>query len=131
MALRLSNYSYRAKRRRGEGLRLGCARFPPRGVRPADYIRLDIMDVWLPTLAPSRELVTWATKSNLEELKVWKTFVRRYQAEMKETNARQTVRALALLAQRTPISLGCYCHGSHCHRFVLEDLIRQAAAGKF
>jgi uncharacterized protein YeaO (DUF488 family) len=131
MALRLSTYSYRDKRRRGEGLRLGCARFPPRGVRPADYAGLNIMDVWLPTVAPSRKLLAWATKANLDDSKVWNAFVRRYQSEMKETNARQTIRALALLAQRTPITIGCYCHGSHCHRFVLEDLVRQAAAGKF
>ena len=131
MALRISNYCYRDKRRRGEGLRLGCARLPPRGVRPIDYARLNIMDVWLPTVAPSRQLLAWALRGNLDGPKVWQTYVRRYKSEMKETNARQTIRALAQLAQRTPISVGCYCHGSHCHRFVLEDLIRQAAAGKF
>jgi uncharacterized protein YeaO (DUF488 family) len=131
MALPLSNYCYREKRRRGEGLRLGCARMPPRGARAVDYVRLDIMDVWLPTVAPSRELVAWANKGDLEDPKVWKTFVRRYKSEMKETSARQTIRALAQIAQRTPISVGCYCHGSHCHRFLLEDLIRQAAAGRF
>jgi uncharacterized protein YeaO (DUF488 family) len=46
---------------------------------------------------------------------------------MKATNPRQTISVLAALAQRTPISVGCYCHGEHCHRFELERLIRAAA----
>jgi uncharacterized protein YeaO (DUF488 family) len=50
---------------------------------------------------------------------------------MKKTDARQTIRVLAMLAQKTPISLGCYCQGKHCHRFVLERLIRSAAAARF
>ena len=130
LALRLTTYSYGDKRRRKEGLRLGCARFLPRGVQPGDYARLHLMDVWLPTVAPSRRLLAWALKKNLDDSKVWNAFARRYRSEMKKTDARQTIRALALLAKRTPISVGCYCHGSHCHRFLLEKLIRGAAAGK-
>jgi hypothetical protein len=66
--LKLSTYAYRDKRRRGEGLRLGCARYPVRGVRKSRYAAEDIMDVWLPTVAPSRELLagpaatTWKTR---------------------------------------------------------------------
>lgn len=127
MALRLSTYSYRSKRRRGEGLRLGCTRYVARGVRKEDYASLDIMDVWLPTVAPSRELLAWARANNMEDSKVWKTYVRRYRSEMKQTNPRQTIRTLAELAKRTPISIGCYCQGERCHRFVLERLIRTAA----
>jgi uncharacterized protein YeaO (DUF488 family) len=127
MALQLSNYAYRSKRRRGEGLRLGCTRYVARGVPKENYAALDIMDVWLPTVAPSRELLTWARRNDLDEPKTWKTYVRRYRGEMKKTNARQTIRALAELAKRTPISIGCYCHGEHCHRFELERLIRAAA----
>ena len=41
-------------RARGEGLRLGTVRRPPRGVKKQDYARLDYYDVWLPDLAPSR-----------------------------------------------------------------------------
>ena len=40
-------------RLRGEGLRLGTVRRPPRGVRKEDYAALDYYDVWLPGLAPS------------------------------------------------------------------------------
>jgi uncharacterized protein YeaO (DUF488 family) len=127
MALQLSNYSFGSKRRRGEGLRLGCTRYVARGVPKKDYAALDIMDVWLPTVAPSRELLTWARREGLENPKTWKTYVRRYRSEMKKTNARQTIKALAELAKRTPISIGCYCQSEHCHRFELEKLIRSAA----
>jgi uncharacterized protein YeaO (DUF488 family) len=130
MALRVSNYSYGSKRRRGEGLRLGCARFLPRGVRKENYVASDMMDVWLPTVAPSKKLLAWALKQNLDDRKTWNTFVRRYRAEMKATDPRQTIQALAQFAKRTPISVGCYCHGPHCHRFELERLIRDAAKSR-
>jgi uncharacterized protein YeaO (DUF488 family) len=130
MKLKLSTYAYGDKRRPGEGLRLGCARYPVRGVPKGQYAKRDLMDVWLPTVAPSQQLVKWARKNNLEESRQWKIYERRYRSEMKKTDARQTIEALAQLAQRTPISLGCYCHSRHCHRFVLESLVRDAAGGK-
>ena len=40
-----------------EGVRLGTVRFLPRGVRKSDYAKRGLFDVWLPTLAPSRELI--------------------------------------------------------------------------
>ncbi len=127
MPMRLSTYAYRDRRRRGEGLRIGCARLPVRGVRTKDYAKLNIMDVWLPTVAPSRKLLAWALKQDLANPKTWKTYVRRYRGEMKETDARQTIRALAHIARRIPISLGCHCRNTmHCHRFELEKLIRDA-----
>ena len=89
------------------------------------------MDVWLPILAPSPELLRWARGRGLDDAKVWKTFARRYRTEMKKTDARQTIRMLAELAKRTPISVGCYCHGPHCHRFELERLIRAVAGDDF
>jgi len=127
MALQLSNYSYGSKRKRGEGLRLGCTRYLARGVPKNEYATRNIMDVWLPTVAPSRELLTWARENDLENTKTWKTFVSRYRTEMKTTDPRQTIQALAELAKRTPISIGCYCQHEHCHRFELERLIRAAA----
>jgi uncharacterized protein YeaO (DUF488 family) len=127
MALQLSNYYYGSKRKRGEGLRLGCTRYLARGVPKKEYATRNIMDVWLPTVAPSRGLLTWARENHLENAKTWKTFVSRYRTEMKKTDPRQTIAALAELAKRTPVSIGCYCHGEHCHRFELERLIRAAA----
>jgi uncharacterized protein YeaO (DUF488 family) len=128
--MRLSQYSYGSPRRRGEGLRLGCARYLPRGVRRGTYAARDIMDVWLPTLAPSKELLSWIRSKDVEDEKTWNAFLRRYRAEMKETAPRQTIRVLAQLAKTTPISVGCYCHGKQCHRFELEKLIRAAADEK-
>jgi uncharacterized protein YeaO (DUF488 family) len=130
MALRISTYFYGDRRRRGEGLRIGCARYLVRGVRAAEFARRNIMDVWLPTLAPSRKLLAWALQRDLDDPKVWSTYVRRYRSEMKQTNARQTIRLLAQVATEMPISLGCHCRGTtHCHRFELERLIRGAAGG--
>ena len=40
-------------RKRGEGLRLGTVRRPPRGVPKTDFARLDYYDVWFPNLSPS------------------------------------------------------------------------------
>jgi len=40
-------------RKRGEGLRIGTVRRPPRGVLKKDYAKLDYFDVWLPELAPA------------------------------------------------------------------------------
>jgi uncharacterized protein YeaO (DUF488 family) len=44
-------------RRRGEGLRIGTVRRPPRGVPKSEYAKRDWFDVWLPNLAPSAALV--------------------------------------------------------------------------
>jgi uncharacterized protein YeaO (DUF488 family) len=131
MRLRLSTYAYFDPRRRSEGLRIGCARYLVRGVKEMNYAKQDVFDVWLPTLAPSRQLLDWFHRTRMRESEKWQTYVRRYKNEMKKTNARQTIRVLAMLAQKTPVSLGCYCRGKHCHRFVLERLIRSAAAGRF
>ncbi len=127
MGLQLSTYVYGEPRRRNEGLRIGCARLPVRGVRKEEYGKRDFMDVWLPTVAPSRELLAWALKHDLANEKAWSTYVRRYRREMKATDARQTVALLAAIARHTPVSLGCYCRTAHCHRFELEQLVRAAA----
>jgi uncharacterized protein YeaO (DUF488 family) len=128
MPVRISTYSWGEKRRRGEGVRLSCTRYLPRGVRKKDYARNDFFDVWLPTLAPSRALIS---RLNIDKPGEWKRFIERYRIDMKRTDARQVIRTLANLARRTPISIGCSCTGLRCHRFTLEKLIRAAAAGKF
>jgi uncharacterized protein YeaO (DUF488 family) len=73
----------------------------------------------------------WFKRSKMDESKRWKRFVQRYRTEMNKTDPRQAIRTLARLASITPISVGCYCPGARCHRFVLEKLIRSAAAGRF
>ena len=64
-----------------EGLRVGTVRRPPRGVPKSEYATRDIYDVWLPNVAPSEPLVKEALGTKDE--KSWKTFVRRYRAEMR------------------------------------------------
>lgn len=41
----------------GRGVRIGTVRRPPRGVPKAEFASRDYYDVWLPSLAPSPELV--------------------------------------------------------------------------
>jgi uncharacterized protein YeaO (DUF488 family) len=122
--LRLSTFQIGTRRRRGEGLRIGTVRFLPRGVYKKDWARLDYFDVWLPTIAPSRELLDKVkhTGTSLD------TIFRRYEAAMRKTEPWQTIVMLAELAKRTPIAIGCYCEDQRqCHRHVLERLIREAA----
>jgi uncharacterized protein YeaO (DUF488 family) len=110
-----------------EGLRLGTVRRPPRGVPKAQIARRDFYDVWLPILAPSAELVALAQGSPDE--RTWKTFVRRYRAEMKAPEAARTLDLLAALSRRTSFSVGCYCEDeSRCHRSVLRALLVEHGA---
>jgi len=109
------------------GLRIAAARYLPRGVRRTDYARLDLFDVWLPGVAPSRELIRWL-KSREWSPGTAKTFFARYEREMHaSTDARQTIKLLAAMANHMPIAIGCYCEDEHrCHRSVLVRLIRLA-----
>ena len=59
--IKLRTFQLGSPRKRGEGLRIGTVRFLPRGVQKKDYARLDYFDVWLPVVAPSRELIRWLT----------------------------------------------------------------------
>jgi uncharacterized protein YeaO (DUF488 family) len=127
--LKLKLFQVGSPRRRGEGLRLGTVRFLPRGVFKKDYARLDYFDVWVPALAPSRNLVRWARDHDLAGNPTdWRKFAERYEREVVgNTESRQAVELLAHVAQRTPIAIGCYCADEkRCHRSVLEQLIRDA-----
>lgn len=107
-----------------EGLRIGTVRHLPRGVFKKDYARHDYFDVWLPTLAPSRELLSKVKRANTSI----QTALRLYRSEMGRTEPRQVIQLLAELAKQTPISVGCYCTDeARCHRSVLGQLIRTAA----
>ena len=110
-------------RQRGEGLRIGTVRFLPRGVSKKDYARKNYFDVWLPSLAPSRQLLSRFLKAGMPVA----TFFRQYRTEMEGTEPRQVIRLLAEIAKRTPISICCYCEDERrCHRSVLIELIRKA-----
>jgi uncharacterized protein YeaO (DUF488 family) len=126
MALRVVRLG--SPRQRGEGLRIGTARRPPRGVRKADFARRNFYDVWLPDLAPSQALVSWALGNPWTEAR-WRTFARRYRREMQDPRAERLLELLAALSRRTNFSVGCYCeHAERCHRSLLAELLRSHGA---
>ena len=115
-------------RAKGEGLRLGTVRRPPRGVKKDDFARLNYYDEWLPDLSPSAELVSWILGEPITPAR-WTTFTRRYRREMNDPVQRRLIALLAALSHQTDISVGCYCEDeSHCHRSVLRDLLTEADA---
>jgi uncharacterized protein YeaO (DUF488 family) len=115
-------------RAKGEGPRLGTVRRPPRGVRKADYARLDYYDQWLPLLAPSQAVVSRAMSAPWTESR-WKSFVRAYRREMAQPAPRQMIELLARLSRGADFSVGCYCGDeSRCHRSVLRELLAAQGA---
>ncbi len=116
-----------APRARGEGLRVGTVRRPPRGVPKHEHAARDFYDVWLPELAPSAALVAFGLHS--ADPRAWRTFVRRYRAEMKRPAAARLLGLLAALSRDTALSVGCYCEDeAHCHRSILRELLRDHGA---
>jgi uncharacterized protein YeaO (DUF488 family) len=117
-----------APRATNEGPRLGTVRRPPRGVKKTDYARLDYYDVWVPDLAPSAPLVSWATSEPWSDRR-WAQFARRYRAEMRAPAAARLIALLAALSHTADFSVGCYCDDqSRCHRSLLRELLAEARA---
>jgi len=115
-------------RAKGEGLRLGTVRRPPRGVPKAEFASRDFYDVWLPEVAPSEPLVK-AAQAASDRPSGWPSFVRRYRSEMKRPQASHTLDLLAALSHLADFSLGCYCaEESRCHRSVLRALLAERGA---
>lgn len=111
-----------------EGLRIGTVRRPPRGIRKAHFASLNYYDVWLPDLAPSAELVSYAHASEFTPVR-WRTYVRRYHAEMRAPSAQRLLALLAALSEHSNFSVGCYCEDeSRCHRSLLAKLLMDAGA---
>lgn len=124
MALHLRTVRIGSPRQPREGIRIGAVRFLPRGVPKAEYRERDLFDVWLPILAPSRELLKSFLGGKLSPAR----FFQRYKREMSRPDARQVIQLLALLAAQTPLSVACFCEEeSRCHRRALGALIREAA----
>jgi uncharacterized protein YeaO (DUF488 family) len=125
MALRIVRLG--SKRASGEGLRIGAVRFPPRGVPKSRYSADDWYDVWLPDLAPSRELVGRARRASTGA--EWAAFSRKYRAEMKKPERARILDLLSALSHDASFSVGCYCaEESRCHRSVLRSLLEEHGA---
>jgi uncharacterized protein YeaO (DUF488 family) len=114
-------------RARGEGLRIGTVRRPPRGVPKSEFSRRDWYDVWFPTLAPS--VATMKLGQAAATPAQWAAFARKYRAEMSAPEARHALALLAALSHHCDLSVGCYCEDeSHCHRSVLRKLLIEQGA---
>jgi len=117
-----------SERSPNEGIRIGTVRRPPRGVPKSDHAKRNFYDVWLPTLAPSEPLLK-AAQAELGDGRAWKTFVRRYRAEMKTPDNRALLATLAALSHSADFSVGCYCADeARCHRSVLRELLVECGA---
>jgi len=120
-------------RMKGEGLRIGTVRRPPRGVAKERFGAENWYDIWLPELAPSDALVKQAMKASSD--RDWDDFRRKYRREMGQAERARLLELLAALSQTTAFSVGCYCEDeTRCHRSVLRELLsekgaRLAAAG--
>jgi len=114
-------------REKGEGLRIGTVRRPPRGVPKSDFAKRDFYDVWLPNLSPSPELMKLGQSSQDEAS--WSAFKKKFRAEMKGPDASKILDLLAALSYQTNMSLGCYCEDEkRCHRSVLRELLMERGA---
>jgi uncharacterized protein YeaO (DUF488 family) len=111
-----------------EGLRIGTVRRPPRGVPKAEFASRNFYDVWLPDLAPSEALLKLG-QAAAEGDEHWRSFVRRYHAEMKQPEKIRLLDLLAALSRQTNFSVGCYCADEHrCHRVLLRELLAARGA---
>lgn len=114
-------------RSKGEGIRIGTVRRPPRGVPKAEFAARDFYDVWFPTLAPSLDTMQLGLRAATAAQ--WNAFARRYAAEMKQPAARDALALLATLSHGSDFAVGCYCEDeSRCHRSILRRLLVERGA---
>ena len=114
-------------RSRGEGLRLGTVRRPPRGVAKDRFAAEDWYDVWLPVLAPSAPLMAEGRAATTDA--EWARFARRYEKEMSASDPAGVLDALAALSHQADLAVGCYCEDEdRCHRSLLRRLLADRGA---
>ena len=112
---------------KGEGLRIGTVRHPPRGVPVSQHASQNWYDVWLPELAPSAEAVKLGRAAVTK--REWAKFLKRYRSEMAAPEKVRLIGLFAALSQRTNFSVGCYCEdASRCHRSELTRLLKARGA---
>ena len=111
-----------------EGIRIGIVRRVPRGVPKVQYAQRNFFDLWLPELAPSGPLVSWALSEPFTP-KRWAEYARTYRREMRSPAAQRLMGLLAALSATADFSLGCYCQDAErCHRALLRDLLIERGA---
>ena len=113
---------------RGEGLRIGTVRRPPRGVLKKNYAKLDYYDVWFPELAPTEATMKDFRSGPFTEVRS-KQYARRYRSEMSAPDKSRMLDVFAALSRQTDFSVGCYCEDEeHCHRSILKKLLQEHGA---
>ena len=114
-------------RAKGEGVRLGTVRRPPRGVPKSEFAKRNYYDVWFPTLAPS--LATMKLGLAAKTPAQWAKFARKYRSEMAKPDPSHAAQVLAELSHYTNFSVGCYCEDENrCHRSLLRELLVKRGA---
>ena len=114
-------------RSKGEGVRLGTVRRPPRGVPKSEFAKRNYYDVWFPTLAPS--LPTMKMGLAAKTPRQFARFARKYKAEMAKPDPSRALDVLAALSRGADFSVGCYCEDeSRCHRSILRRLLAERGA---
>ncbi|MSQ51167.1 MAG: DUF488 family protein [Betaproteobacteria bacterium] len=112
---------------RGEGLRIGTVRRPPRGVPKARFAKDNWYDVWMPDLSPAATTVKLALTAQSQAQ--WTKFAKRYRAEMAAPVNSRVLDLLAALSHVANFSVGCYCEDeARCHRSILRQLLVERGA---
>ncbi len=97
-------------------------------MRKKDYAARNYFDVWLPELAPSAPLVSWALSEPFTPQR-WAAYEQRYRREMLQPAAQRLIALLAALSSQTNFSVGCYCADeTRCHRSLLKGLLVERGA---
>ena len=127
--LQLSTFRIGTPPEPNQGLRIGATRRPPRGVPKNRWVRDGYFDVWLPTLAPEAKLVSEILKLDPEKSAQREKLFNRYERQLlSDATGRQTVELIAKIAERTPVSIGCFCKDEAlCHRSRLFKIIEEYA----
>lgn len=114
-------------RRENEGIRIGTVRRPPRGVPKKEYSSGNWYDVWLPNLSPCPETMKLGKSVTTE--KEWRTFEKKYKAEMVRPDNLRVIELLAAMSHDSNFSVGCYCENeARCHRSILRQLLKEYGA---
>jgi len=115
------------ERKKGEGLRIGTVRRPPRGVPKSEYSSQNWYDVWLPNISPTPELMKLAHAVTTD--KEWVSFAKKFRTELANPDKSRIIDLLAALSHESNISVGCYCENeSRCHRSILRELLAERGA---
>jgi uncharacterized protein YeaO (DUF488 family) len=116
-----------SQRKKGEGIRIGTVRRPPRGVPKAEFASQNWYDVWFPNLAPSVETMKLGQEAKTSAQ--WAKFIKKYRAEMATPENSHAIELLAALSHQCNFSVGCYCENeAHCHRSMLRELLAERGA---